>query len=180
MAGTAVSRRAKALRDLCRESAAILAGLGLPATFTLVDLHAAVEERRGRNVHLIPQHMPSRGPCGLWISGDHADYVFYDSTTSPIHRHAVIGHEFGHMLFDDGSTTAESAELAALLLPDLDPGALPRLLSRTTYAEHREWRAEIFASVVVQRLGGWSEAPLPSTADPLVLARLVAALEPPA
>jgi hypothetical protein len=143
------------------------------------DLHSAVERRRERPVHLLPRHMPNPGPCGLWIAGGSADYVFFDSATSPVHQQALIGHEFGHMLFDDDSTAADVEEVARMLMPDLDTRFVSRLLARTTYEQHRERRAEMFASVVVQRLGSWSEVPLPRTADPLVLARLIAALEAP-
>jgi hypothetical protein len=142
-------------------------------------LRAAVESRRGRKIHLLPQEMPNRGPCGLWIASGIADHVFYDSATSPLHQQALIGHEFGHMLFDDDATSADLQELAAMLMPDLDLRLVTQLLARTTYEKHREWRAEVFASVVVQRLGSWSDVPLPCAADPLVLARLVAALEAP-
>ncbi len=172
-------QRIVSVRALCRQSAEILASLDLDPVFTLSDLHRAVQSRRGRPLHLLPQQMPSRGPCGLWISGRHADYVFYDAATSPVHQLALVGHEFGHMLFDDAATSAQARELAALLMPDLDLQLVSRLMARSSYEQYRERRAEVFASVVVQRLRGWSDAPLPATADPGVLARLVAALGPP-
>ena len=172
-----MTRQASALRDLCRQSAEILADLGLDSTFTLTELHAAIEKKRQRSLYLIPRPMPTCGPCALWIRGDHADYVFYDNTTSSTHQYALIGHEFGHILFDDHAIEAETDELTSLLMPDLEPQCLPKLIARTTYERHREWRAEVFGSVVTQRLGSWSDSPPPSTADPAVLARLAAVLE---
>ena len=174
-----MARRADTVAALCRESAAVLSSLDLGGVFTLADLHAAVEDRRARTVHLLPRPMPARGPCGLWIAGFHADYVFYDAATSPVHQLALIGHEFGHMLFDDVASSALARELAAMLMPDLDLRLVSRLLARSTYEQHQERRAEVFASVVVQRLGGWSDPPVPPSADPVVLARLAAALEAP-
>ncbi|WP_433724380.1 hypothetical protein ACQP2Y_03100 [Actinoplanes sp. CA-051413] len=48
-------------------------------------------------------------PCGLWISVETADYVFYDPETSQLHAEHIILHELGHML--SGHTTGVNASL---------------------------------------------------------------------
>ena len=96
--------------DLYRDAEALLATLGLPWVFTLDDLHRRVERRRGRPVHLIDRELPALAPHGLWVAGDHADYVFYDGAAAPIRQHQIIGHELGHVLHDDDGAAPTPVE----------------------------------------------------------------------
>lgn len=168
--------KASRVAEMYSQSAALLAALDLPETFTIAELHTQVETHRERSVHLVARPMPNQGPCGLWIAGEHDDYIFYESDTSPLHQRAIVGHEFGHVLFADKATPASLKELATALLPDIDSAAIHRLRGRSRYDETCELRAEIFASVVVERSGPWSAAP-PTSTDPAVLARISATLE---
>src|SRR5207248_8552457 len=104
-------------RDLYRQAGNRLAALGLPTVFTLAQLHAAVERHRGRSVRLIPKDLPVLAPHGLWIAAEHADYVFFDRSAGQIRQHQIVGHEFGHMLFDDDTVPAHPPELAAMIGP---------------------------------------------------------------
>ncbi|MFG2039949.1 ImmA/IrrE family metallo-endopeptidase [Dactylosporangium sp. NPDC048998] len=124
---------------LVREAGAVLDGLGLAGTFTLAELHTGIERRRGRPIEIRHHPMPPEGPHGLWVMGETADYVFVDESAPPLRRTQIIGHEFGHMLFDDRG--------------DPLPGE-PALhaCARSGYDEMIEQRCEWFGTVVLQRL----------------------------
>jgi len=116
---------------LVRQAGTVLDDLGLPGPFTLADLHARVEARRGRPIEIVPHPMPAEGPHGLWVAGEHADYVFVDDSAPPLRRAQILGHEYGHILFD-----APSAGGCA----------------RSGYEELIEQRCEWFGTVVLQRV----------------------------
>jgi hypothetical protein len=160
--------------ELYRQAQNTLAALGLPPAFTLPQLRERVERHRGRALHLIPREVPALAPHGLWIAGEHGDYVFFDRAAGPVRQHQIIGHELGHMLFDDQATPAELAELSAMLAPEVDPALTTNLQRRTHYHDLPERRAEVFGTVVLHRTESWE--PLPSTVDSALLARLVATL----
>jgi len=161
-----------------RQGHARLAALGLSGRFSLDVLHERLQQDRGRRIHLISYPLPYDAPHGLWIAAEGADYVFYPSDASPVRRSTIIGHELGHMAFDDVSTPSALEELAAMLLPRMDPTVPGALLARTTYARAVERRAEIFGTVVAQRVTSWAGLPSHSTpVDPAVLARMRATLE---
>jgi hypothetical protein len=168
-------RSGSADTDLYRASTAMLGELGLPPTFTLDDLHRRVEERRGRPVQLIARDLPALAPHGLWVSGEHADYVFYDGSAAPVRQHQIIGHELGHVLFDDALPGGGLDELAGALLPDVDTSRLSSR-SRTSYELPAERRAEVFGTVVVQRLHSWQPLRARRSLDDVV-ARVTGALE---
>jgi hypothetical protein len=161
--------------ELYRASTAMLAELGLEPTFTLDELHRHVEERRGRPVHLIARDLPALAPHGLWIAGEQADYVFYDASAPAIRRHQIIGHELGHVLFDDALPAHGIEQLTRLLMPDLDTSTV-RARGRTSYELPAERRAEVFGTVVVTRLHSW-QPPRPETSGDDVATRVSGALE---
>jgi hypothetical protein len=160
--------------ELCRQAGAVLVGLGLARGFSLAQLRDRVAQRRGRALHLIPRDLPVLAPHGLWVAGEHGDYVFYDRAAGPVRQHQIIGHELGHMLFDDQATPAELDELAAMLTPDVNPVLVTNLQRRSHYHAFTERRAEVFGTVVLDRMESWS--PLPVAVDAALLARLVATL----
>jgi len=165
------------IADLCRQAAAQLASLGLPHVFTIEQLHGAVEQRRVRPVHLIPRELPVLAPHGLWVAGEHADYVFYDCAVGQVRQHQIIGHEFGHLLFDGDTATVDVAGVAAKLLVDTAPALVASLAQRTSYEALAERRAEVFGTVALQRMELWSTSTPPPATDPAVLARITATLE---
>jgi hypothetical protein len=167
----------RAVAGLCQQSAAMLEALGLPAMFTLTRLRERVEQRRGRPVHLIARHLPALVPHGLWVAGEHADYVFYALAAGPLRQHQIIGHELGHLLFDDGCAHAGPAEVAAMLAPDVRLGLAGSLRLRTTYQIPAERRAETFGTVALARMAPWDPLPAPDPVDRAMLARLVATFE---
>lgn len=153
--------------------------LGLPGRFTADRLHERMQAHRGRTVHVIAQPLPAGGPHGLWIAGRDADYVFFPAAASPVRRHVIVGHEYGHMLFDDPAGTS----LAATDDPvRLDPANLAAAAdkSRSSYEELPERRAEIFGTLVAQRITDWSWPPARGTdGDEAALQRLTGLLEGP-
>ncbi|MFC8616490.1 ImmA/IrrE family metallo-endopeptidase [Micromonospora purpureochromogenes] len=155
------------LRQLRRQSEQALDALGLTGGFTFGELHERVERRRGRPVHLIPRKLPALAPHGLWVAGEQADYIFYAANASPVRQRLIIGHEYGHALFDDASPASG---------PDRTSAA-PAPLARSSYDVPQERRAEIFGSLAVQRAESWSEIPVTAPADIALANRLAAALE---
>jgi len=164
----------KQVSELYRQARTTLTALGLPRAFTLPALRERVERYRGRPLHLIPREVPALAPHGLWVAGEHGDYIFFDRAAGSVRQHQIIGHELGHMLFDDQATPAELAELAAMLTPDVDLALATNLQRRTHYHDLPEQRAEVFGTVVLHGIESWET--LPATVDPALLARLVATL----
>ena len=128
--------------------------LGLPPTFTIAQLCRHIEARRGRRIHLQPHPMPPDGPHGMWVRGECDDYVFFDAGAPPLRRLQIIGHELGHIVFDD-----EGRPLPAEHRPaTLDTGAV-NACTRTAYDDIVEQRCEWFGTIVVQRVD--PQAPVP-------------------
>lgn len=169
---------ASPIDQLYREAAGRLTALGLPERFTLTRLHRAVEDYRGRQVHLIGKDLPALAPHGVWIATERADYVFYDRAAGTVRQYQIIGHEFGHMLFYDDNVPAQPHELAAMMSPEPRLMVLRALQRRAGYADPVERRAEVLGTVVTQRIAQWVSVVDPMGADPEVVARLAAALEP--
>ncbi|MEV4210187.1 hypothetical protein [Micromonospora sp. NPDC049662] len=165
------------MSHLRHQATQLLSALDLSSTFTFAQLHDRIECRRQRQVHLIPRHLPALAPHGLWVAGEFADYVFYDANASKVRQSLIIGHEYGHMMFDNIATPSDLECLAAMLMPSVDPSVPEIALARLTYDEPIERRAEVFGTVVVQRAESWSTIPTSAPADPRVSARLVATLE---
>lgn len=165
------------LITLRQQSERALASLNLRSTFTFAQLHEHIEQYRGRPVHLIPRDLPALAPHGLWVAGGLADYVFYAANASQVRQRLIIGHEYGHMIFDDAAAPGEFEQVAAMLMPKVDPSVPQMMLARRAYDEPIEQRAEIFGTVVVQRAESWSTIPVSIPADPEVSERLIATLE---
>jgi hypothetical protein len=142
---------------LVRQARTVLDQLGLPGSFTVDELHRRVEEHRGRRIRLIAHPLPAHGPHGMWIAGGTDDYIFYDRSAPPLRRLQIIGHEFGHVLFDDEGGPMRPEHAAALPLPEAvaDRTVNARMLTactRTAYDDLIEQRCEWFGTVVVQRV----------------------------
>ncbi|GAA1801887.1 hypothetical protein GCM10009682_24710 [Luedemannella flava] len=148
--------------------------LGLPDRFTADQLHERIQAYRGREVHLMARPLPPEGPHGLWVAGRHADYIFYPATASVVRRHVIVGHEYGHMLFDDASPAARGDPAR------MDPAALSAAarLAGNSYDQLPERRAEIFGTLVAQRITdlSWSVRPA-ADGDVAAVQRLTGLLE---
>ncbi|MFF8731193.1 regulator component [Streptomyces sp. NPDC015171] len=120
-------------------------------SLTLDAVRERVEELRGRPLVLreLPEQAAATGACGLWLGTDHADYVFYEARTAPLHREHIILHEIGHVLCDHHrSLTEDGAEPADRLLHGLRPHLVRRLMARTSYTTTEEQEAEMIASLI--------------------------------
>jgi len=135
-----------------------LENIAIPNPFDLDIFCAAMATHRGRPLTLRPMPGLSAGaPCGLWISVESADYVFYDPETSQLHAEHIVLHELSHML--SGHTTAVNAGLGGKsssggigrLVPDLDPRTIDTILGRVSYTTTQEREAEMLASLIRAR-----------------------------
>jgi hypothetical protein len=167
-----------AIQTLYRLAAQRLTALDLPDVFTIGELRAAVEGVRGRPVRLIAKDLPVLAPHGLWIAGEHADYVFFDCAAGPIRQYQIIGHELGHMLFDDDAVPAYPAELAAMIAPQPSVDFVRVLGLRTGYSDPVERRAEVFGTVAIRRMDLWAAPTDGTPAEQALFARLAAVLVP--
>lgn len=138
------------LRTVRRRCERRLQELDLPRPFTTEALARSLAEQRGRPLHLLPKG-PGGGPCGVWFALEGSDYVFYDATTQGLHREHIVAHELAHLMWDHGSSDPIAPAVVAALLPDLDPGAVRRMLSRSSYSSVEEQEAEVLASLVLQQ-----------------------------
>jgi hypothetical protein len=141
---------------LVRQARAMLDELGLPESFPLAELHRRVEQRHGRRIHLIPHALPAEGPHGMWVIGDTDDYVFFDESAPPLRRLQIIGHELGHIVFQDKGRPVQDESLPGLPPAERAHNVNMRTLSactRTAYDDLVEQRCEWFGTVVVQRVG---------------------------
>ncbi|MGK5629356.1 ImmA/IrrE family metallo-endopeptidase [Streptomyces sp. URMC 123] len=124
--------------------------LEIPSPFDVRVLCDRVAERSGRPIHLAPVSLPTQGPCGLWVSTDEVDFIFYEEQTSRFHQEHIIAHELGHLLCDHHAAEIMSEESSRLILPNLDPGMVERVLQRTHYSAVEEQEAELIASLILQ------------------------------
>lgn len=160
----------KALRQRCER---LLREVEVPEPFDVRVFADAISNRRGRPLRLLPKSSPL-GPCGMWLALPDADYVFYEASTSQLHREHIIAHELAHLLAAHEPAEPLDPALLGSLLPNLDTGMVRRVLARTTYSAVEEQEAEMIASLVLAR--GSSIAALPSqpgeSADAGVVHRL--------
>lgn len=161
----------RTMRRRCEE---LVARLDVPRPFDPEELCRRVGRLHGRTVRLAPLPMSSGAPCGLLASTETTDFVFYEPATSPLHQAHIIAHEIGHLLCDHGSVPAAGAEAARLLLPDLDPHLLRRMLGRSHYDAVEEQEAELIGSLLLWHASRADATPdrLPGAPDTGDLRRL--------
>lgn len=137
-----------ALRKRCEGRLKELA-LDLPTPFDVRAFCRALVMRRGRPIELLPI-VGTRGPCGLWIASDEADYIFYEQQTSRLHQEHIILHEVCHVLCGHQPTPVSHADLSRLF-PDMHPDTVQRLLQRGGYSTEEEREAELLASLILEQ-----------------------------
>ncbi|NUT33860.1 MAG: hypothetical protein HOV79_12390 [Hamadaea sp.] len=149
------------MRELTRLRAACearLADVAVPHPFDLDTFCRSIAGHRGRPMHLHTVTVPAGPgqPFALWLGADDADHVFVDAAATGWHRDHLVCHEIGHMLFDHMlvDRTAESggtADATRLLMPDLDPAMVRRVLARHAYDTRQEREAELTATLILER-----------------------------
>jgi hypothetical protein len=125
--------------------------LPLPHPFDVRELGALVAARRGRAIQLLPMSCGDSGMLGLWVATDTADLILYEESTTPPHQEHIILHELAHVLCDHYSARVSAEEQMRLLMPDLDPDMVRRVLARTTYLVVEEQEAELLATLIRQK-----------------------------
>jgi hypothetical protein len=140
------------LRQLRRYCAAKVQTLDLPSPFDVHKFCRSLERSRGRTIHLVPRALPTGSPSGLCVSTSTSDYVFYESQTSELHQEHIILHELGHLICDHHAPAVSREEISQMLLPDLDPSIVQRVLGRTYYPTGAEQEAEMIASLILARV----------------------------
>jgi hypothetical protein len=148
------------IRSRCKR---LVDALDIPVPFDARELCRRVGAARNRQIHLRSLAMPAGGPCGVWVSTDTGDFIFYEEQTSGLHQEHIIVHELGHLLSDHEASAVLAPEVCQLLLPSLDPGIVSRVLSRSRYSAVAELEAEMIASLILERANRWrSRAPDPT------------------
>jgi hypothetical protein len=159
-----------------------VAGLEIPSPFDVEAFCAAVGRARGREILRLGRPLPE-GLYGLWFSTPARDYVVHESRTSALHQVHITLHELSHLLCGHHAAPVMDDELSRLLMPDLDPGLVRRVLARTRYSDVEEQEAELVASLIVEQVStcqpdpAWPVTPGPPGTDE-VISRLVRVLSP--
>jgi hypothetical protein len=135
-------------RRRCRR---IVDGLDLPTPFDAADFIGALARMRSRPIELMPVRATSDIPCGVLITTDRADYIMYAADTTPLHQQHILLHEAAHVICGHYETAPASSAAARVLLPDLPPALVRRVLSRSVYTEPQEQEAELVASLILTR-----------------------------
>jgi len=142
-----------ALKQLRRECGALVDRLDLPVPFDAHELCRRLARSRGRPIRLVPIAISIDGPCGVWLAVNDTDYIFYEKRTSRLHQEHIILHEVGHLVCHHHPTSALDDETAGVLMPDLDPRMIERVLRRGAgYSAPQEQQAEMIASLILQEV----------------------------
>lgn len=144
----------------------------LPPTGDAFQLAAAIgahPRRRGRPLHLLAMPLDRTGPCGLWIATSAADYIVYESQTSPSHQRHIIAHEIGHLVLEHATHQTFTTVAREQVLGHLDPAVVQRMLGRSAYDVREEREAETVASILLE--GAIAPAP-PEQELPELLQRI--------
>ncbi len=94
---------------------------------------------------------------GLWVHADDAHYIFYEKDTSPWHQLVIFCHETGHLIHEHDQTPLLEADAPHLLLPNLDPSAVRRIMAKRSEQCHgpAEVQAEMFAAHLLAQVSRW-------------------------
>lgn len=139
------------LRALKRRCESRLQGLDLPTPFDVRAFCDSIAAKRGRPIDLRPV-VTHAGPWGLWAATDSADYIFYESDTSPLHQEHIILHEISHLICGHHPVPISRTDLLHEMLPNLSPDTIKQVLGRISYADEDEQEAEVLASVLLERI----------------------------
>ncbi|MFE7129824.1 ParH-like protein [Streptomyces sp. NPDC057638] len=140
-------------RRMWRRTRRIAEALALPRPFTSESFIAALAERRGRPIEVLPVDVGHTLPCGLLMTTDRADYILCAADTTAFHRQHILLHEAAHLLCGHDRRAGETVYASAhrALLPGLSDALVRRVLGRTVYSEPQEREAELLASLILHR-----------------------------
>jgi hypothetical protein len=152
---------------LRRRCAKLLRQISAGKHLDLNELVARIAAWRSREIILLPFNMPAGTPCGLWLSLNDKDVIFYDENTSILHQKHIIAHELGHIAFDHnkGEASAIDSQVASDLFPSFSPELIIKALGRAHYSSKVEREAETFATIAIQGFPRSDENPKAGDAD---------------
>ena len=142
--------RGMTMKRLRRRCDARVRELPMPEPFDVRALCDLVARQRKRPIELMPM-TAQPGVLGLWVATDELDLIFYEESTTPPHQDHIILHELCHLLCDHYSAPLTGADLARLLMPNLDLDMVRSVLERTEYSAVEEQEAELLASLILQK-----------------------------
>lgn len=135
------------LRRRCRTR---MEALSIPDPWNFEEFCKSVAAHTGRALRVIQIPTMPEGLCGLYVSTAGADYIYIPMGTTVFHREHIAMHEIGHLIAGHQGGVGVS-DLAADLLPDLNPALVRAVLGRTSYTSEQEQEAEYFATLVAKR-----------------------------
>lgn len=164
------------MRALCEER---LESLPLPSPFTLEAMRQVVSADRGKPLHMgpIPDKARAPGLFGASLALPDFDLVAYDPAASPLHRDAIVLHEFGHLLLDHEPRIELTIEIFAQFGGLVGPSAVTIMFGfgRGLYDDEQEQEAETFGNMILERVSEQS-----STPEDTPISQLSDILRPPA
>ena len=110
------------------------------------DFVHALNAGRDRRIDLIPVPAVPGSPCGLAVSTDQADYIFYAANTTPFHQLHIQCHELVHVLLGHTDTGAKGT------VPVSGDPLIERLLGGPGYSSEQERDAELVGSLIVRQI----------------------------
>ncbi|WP_433508940.1 hypothetical protein ACQP2T_33820 [Nonomuraea sp. CA-143628] len=150
----------------------------IPDPFDLELFIKRLEKRRGRPIQMIPISARRGAPCGLYIKAVGTDYLCYVRSSSPLHECHILLHELGHLVLGHQDSGWRSEELQRMLLPDLHPDMIKRVLCRNGYADPAEDAAEAFAELILApRVLAPGNYTVPAATPPPEIAEVVRNIE---
>lgn len=160
------TRKTGSLRRRCDE---LICALGLPEPIEVSSLIAHVSQIRSRPIvlHPMPGLSEPGAPCGVWLATDYTDHIFYETVTSTYHQTQIVLHDMGHVISNDPPREGEYEYLTRRLLPNLDPAMVKRVLMRGGFNHPEEDRAEMIASLILERSTAWDPT-MPVSETPLL------------
>lgn len=127
--------------------------LGLPPVSTVEELCAAVADRGGRPVRLVPRRMRVGEPSGFVERTADADVIHFEQETSGLHQAHIICHELAHLLCGHlAEAPGEDEEAAQVELPTIDSDMVRLVLGRSHYDDAAEHEAEILGAELTRTL----------------------------
>ncbi|MFJ4920276.1 hypothetical protein [Streptomyces sp. NPDC088725] len=127
--------------------------LDLPRVSTVEELCAAVAERAGRPVRLVPRRMRVGEPSGFVERRADADVIHFEQETSGLHQAHIICHELAHLLCGHLAEPPEEEGAADHVeLPTIDADMIRLVLGRSHYEGAAEEEAEILGAELTRAL----------------------------
>lgn len=131
-------------------------GLDIPVPFDVEAFCRTIGDRRGRPIRPLARDLDRTQLYGMWVAMADVDWIVHERRTSRLHQQHIILHELGHLLCGHEAASVMREETSRLLLGELDPGVVRRILGRSRYTQVEEREAELVASLILERVSPWS------------------------